>query len=98
VLSPTSVVLTGVGTTQNVTVSQTGYTGTLSQTNTCGGTTPIATFSASSGSGPSWNLVVTAASGGTCSATFNGGSGQSTNATISVTTSGIIINTTKRRP
>jgi hypothetical protein len=83
--------------TSPITVTQTGYAGTITQANTCGGTSPIATFDATSASGPSWTVTITAASGGTCAMTFTGAGNQQATASITVTTSGIIINSAQRR-
>jgi hypothetical protein len=95
-VSPSTVSISGAGNTAQITASETGYTGTLSQTNSCA-SNGIASFSAASGSGPSWTVTVTAETGGTCSAVFSDSNGQQQTASITVTTSGFTIQTTGRK-
>jgi hypothetical protein len=87
----------GVADAQTVVVTESGYNGTLSQTNSCGGGTPIASFSAANASGPTWNLVVTGLSAGTCVATVSDTNAQTVTLSISVTSSGFTINSLQRK-
>lgn len=91
--NPTEVQISGLGApdAQPVLIQEMGYTGSLTETNSCGGTTPIASFSASSGSGPSWSLVVTGDSTGTCLATIQDANGQSVTITVVVTATGFTV-------
>jgi hypothetical protein len=95
-ISPSSIAIAGAGNTAQITVSEPGYTGAFDQTNSCQAN-GIASFSAASGSGPSWTVTITAQTGGTCSAVFSDSNGQQQTATIDVTTSGFTIQTTGRK-
>jgi len=95
-ISPSSLTINGAGNTGQIAVSETGYTGNFSQTNSCE-TNGIATFSAASGSGPSWTVTITAETGGTCSALFSDSNGQQQTASITITTSGFTIQKTTGR-
>ena len=94
VLSPTSLsfLATGSGFAQTLRASETGYNGTLSQTNTCNPSAgTIATVSPASGSAPV-TFTVTPQGAGTCTITVSDTNGQSTALTVTVTTtSGVII-------
>lgn len=96
-LSTSSVSINGANGTSPITVMQAGYTGTITQANTCGGTAPIATFSATSAGGPSWTLTITAASTGACAITFTGAGNRQATASITTTASGFTINSAGRR-
>jgi hypothetical protein len=97
--NPTTVAIPapGVADTKTVVVTESGYNGTLSQSNSCGGSTPIATFSATSAQGPSWNLIVTGVAAGTCVATISDSNAQSVTVSITVTASGFSIQSSHRK-
>ncbi|HUA09973.1 MAG TPA: hypothetical protein VMA98_11975 [Candidatus Acidoferrales bacterium] len=77
---------TGAGYAQTTQVQETGYTGTLGESNTCSG---VATISPSSASGPSATFTVTGSAPGSCTATISGGNSQQVTVTITVTTIGV---------
>jgi len=81
---------------QTLIIHETGYTGTFTQTNSCAGISPIATFAAASGSGPTWTLMVSGANAGTCTITITDASAQHVTASISVTNSGFSIQSLDR--
>lgn len=86
-LSPNSVSLLGLGSSnaQTVTASETGYTGAFSSTGTaCSGIATVAV----SGS----TLTVTGIAAGTCSATISDPFNQTKSLSITVTTSGLSVN------
>jgi hypothetical protein len=94
VLSPTSLnfLATGSGFAQTFSASETGYNGTLTQTNTCNPSSgTIATVSPVSGAAPV-TFTVTPQAAGTCTITVSDTNGQSAALTVTVTTtSGVII-------
>jgi hypothetical protein len=96
-LSTASVSIDAASGTSPITVTQAGSTATISQTNTCGGASPIAAFSATSAAGPTWTVTITAESGGTCAITFTGAGNQQATAAITATISGISVNSVRRR-
>ncbi|MGC8485710.1 MAG: hypothetical protein ACP5O6_08775, partial [Candidatus Baltobacteraceae bacterium] len=69
-------------------VTETGYTGTFTESDTC---STIATVTPSSGTGPSFTFTVTGVNAGTCTATFADTNGQQVTANIGVTTTGVVI-------
>jgi hypothetical protein len=71
------------GAAQHVTVTETGYSGALIQTNTCPG---IATVTPADAGGPSAIFTVTPVNGGSCSIHFTGSSGVTANVSVGVTT------------
>jgi hypothetical protein len=87
----------GASTSQSMAISEAGYSGSFTQTNSCGGTAPIATFSATSAPGPTWNLAITGVAAGTCIASVRDASGQSGTLTVTVTTSGIGVMSGRRK-
>ncbi len=89
-VSPTGVSIVGLGaaTAQSVTVSEGGYTGTFTESDTCGG---IATIASSNPAGPSASFTVTGSAVGTCSATFGDTFAQHATLAITVTTVGVIV-------
>jgi hypothetical protein len=93
VLSPTALnfLATGGAYAQTFSASETNYSGTLSQNNTCNPNSgTIATVSPASGSAPA-TFTVTPQSAGTCMVTISDNNGQSTPLTVTVTTtSGVI--------
>lgn len=86
-VSPASVSINGTGSTnaQNISVQETGYTGTFSQTNTCA---TMATITPSGTNGSSASFTVTGNAVGTCSATFGDTNNQKITVNIAVTTTG----------
>ena len=97
-VTPTTLSLygTGAANAQSFVVSESGYTRTLTESDTC---TPssgqIATVSPAGGSGPSLTVTVTGVAAGSCSATFTDAYGSTASVAITVTTSGWIIQTTQ---
>jgi hypothetical protein len=80
--------LNGAGSTGGFTVSETGYTGTLTATNgtpTCAG---IATFSPSSGTGPVATFVVTAVAPGICQIKVSDAAGNAAGEQVTVNAAG----------
>jgi hypothetical protein len=73
---------------QGVDVTQAGYAGTFSQTNTCAG---IASVAPIVGQPASPTFTITPIATGTCSVTVTGGSSQSVIVPVSVTTDGLVI-------
>jgi hypothetical protein len=84
-VNPTTVNVLGTGAAnaQGISVKETGYTGSFSETDTCSG---IATVTTASASGPSASYTTTGVAVGSCSATFKDASHQSQTAAITVTT------------
>ncbi len=82
-VSPTSHTFTDVGVTTPIAISEQNYTGLFNVTNSadCAG---IATFSALSGSGPSFTLGVTSAGSGSCTFDVTDAFGASVPVTIAV--------------
>jgi hypothetical protein len=91
-LSTSAVTINEIGGTASLGISQANFTGTFTQVNTCGGSDPYATFSATSASGPSWSLTITGARAGECSLTVTGAGNAQASASITVTSSGINVN------
>jgi hypothetical protein len=89
VVDPNALTFTSTGSraAQNVTVSQTGFTGTFKETDTCGG---IATIVAASAVGKT-TFKVTPIAKGDCTATFQGGNGETAPLTISVAPPGSVV-------
>jgi len=90
VASPATVSINGVGAAnaQPLTASESAYTGTITESDTCAG---IATVSPGSGVGPSLKETVTGVAGGTCVVTFKDATGETATSTVQVTTSGVVI-------
>jgi len=78
---------TGSSATQTVTASEVNFTGTLSETDTCSG---VATVSPTSSASP-FVATVTPVAAGNCTITFSDGI-ITTPVAVSVTTSGIVVN------
>lgn len=94
VLSPTvlNFVAAGSAYAQTFSASETNYSGTFTQSNTCNPNSgTIATISPASGTAPV-TFTVTPQSAGSCTVTIGDSSGQSTSLTIGVTTSTGVIN------
>lgn len=83
-----SFVATGSAAAQNLGVSQTGFAGNFNEIDTCSG---IVTASAVSTAGPSANYTITPLAVGSCSITITGGSGSSMMIPVTVTTSGLTV-------
>ena len=93
--SPTTTNVYGAGAAnaQTFTVSETGYTGSFGEADTCSG---IATVTTSNAHGPSATYTVTGILGGTCDATFSDTFSQTATEHIVVTTSPITISGKRR--
>ena len=89
-IAPSTLALTGTGASnaQTLVVTETGYTGSFTESDTC---STIATVTPSSGTGPSFTFTVTGLAAGTCSATFADTNRQHVTANIGVTTTGVVI-------
>jgi len=87
-VSPATVSLGGTGATfaQAVSVVETNYAGSFSESNTCTG---VATISPSSASGPAATFTVTGSAVGTCAATISAQNSQHVTIDITVTTVGV---------
>jgi hypothetical protein len=86
--APATVLIYGAGAANahTIVVTETGYAGTYTESDTCNpGTGPIATIALTSGSGASVTYTVTGISAGICAATFTDAFGQQTSSTIYVT-------------
>ena len=83
-----SFVAIGNAAAQNLGVSQTGFVGNFNEMDTCSG---IVTASTVSTAGPSTNYTVTPLAVGSCSITITGGSGLSVMIPVTVTTSGLTV-------
>ncbi len=88
--SPGSLGLAGSGASfaRSFDVTESAYTGAITQTNTCSG---IATFAPASGSGPSLHVTATGVAAGTCAVTYRDTAGQSATVTISVTIGSVTV-------
>lgn len=93
--SPTTTNVNGAGAVnaQTFSVSETGYTSTFGESDTCSG---IATVATSNAHGPSATYTVTGISGGTCDATFTDTFSQTASEHIVVTISPFTINGVRR--
>jgi hypothetical protein len=87
--NPTDVYGLGASFAKPITVTETGYSGSFGEQDTCSG---IATVTTSNAHGPTSTYTVTGVAGGSCSATFADSNSQTANVNIVVTTNGIIIN------
>ncbi|MDB5091936.1 MAG: hypothetical protein JWO85_37 [Candidatus Eremiobacteraeota bacterium] len=85
--APSALAFTGLGAAlaQGLSVAQAGFVGSFSQTNTCAG---VASVSAQP---PSPTFTITPIATGTCSITITGGSNQSVDVPVTVTTSGLVV-------
>ncbi|HEX8807150.1 MAG TPA: hypothetical protein VF741_09375 [Candidatus Aquilonibacter sp.] len=88
VLNPTTVSFTATGQSQNVGVSETGYSGSFAETDTCSG---IATIASASG-----GFSVTAGNAGTCFATIADANGNNAKLGVTVTTTSFSVSSRKR--
>ncbi len=89
-MNPTSVEIYGTGQSNaaQITVQEIGYAGSFSQTNTC---SSIATITPASTAGPTAIFTAVGESAGTCTATFSDSKEQDVTISITVTTSGFVI-------
>jgi hypothetical protein len=85
ILTPSagSVSFTTAGAISGFTVTENGYAGALTATSNCAG---IATFTPSSGTGPTASFSVTSVAAGTCQITVKDASNNATAVTVVVTT------------
>jgi len=100
IVTPPTTFVDGAGATfaQTFTVSESGYSGTFTETDTCGtGGGAIASLSPASGSGPSLIITATGINAGMCVATYQDSFGQTAPATIVVTITNIGINGRQRK-
>jgi hypothetical protein len=93
--NPTSVNLNGTGSANQGTtvISQAGFTGSFTESDTC---SAYATVTPTSGASP-LNVTVVGTNAGTCSATFTAGGGQSVNVPITVTVTNYTVNGKRRK-
>ncbi len=87
-VDPPTAILTSVGASTGVAVSQSGYSGVFTESDTCAG---IATLSSSSNNGGNATFTTTSVAPGGCNATFAGGGGKSGALTITVSLSGGLV-------
>ncbi|HEX3631591.1 MAG TPA: hypothetical protein VHZ01_03700 [Casimicrobiaceae bacterium] len=95
VVTPSSLSFNGAGSSEQATetVSETGYTGQIAQTNTCSG---IATVSPASAAAPA-TFTVTATSAGSCTITYTDSHSDTATSNIVVTTTILTGQSTRRR-
>ncbi len=91
-ISPSTLALLGTGASNalTATLSETAYTGTFTESDTCAG---VATVTTPSALGPTETYTVTASAAGSCTATFTDAYGQHATLNIGVTTTGISVQT-----
>jgi hypothetical protein len=84
VLAPKSLAFSasGANAAQTVSVSETGYAGAFTETDTCSG---IASVSPADGSGPSATYTVTPLAAGTCTITIHDTNGQKSAVAVGIT-------------
>jgi hypothetical protein len=89
-VNPASIQIYGTGTSNAaaIFVQETGYSGSFAQTNTC---SSIATIAPASATGPTATFTAVGVNAGTCSTTFSDASSQHTTISITVTTSGFVV-------
>jgi hypothetical protein len=83
-----SMSFTTAGASGGFTVTENGYTGTLTAANGTPSCAGIATFSPASGTGPVASFTVTAVAAGNCQIKISDSSGNSTAVSVTVTTTG----------
>jgi hypothetical protein len=88
--APQSVSLNGIGATHaaTLTIAEAGYSGSFSESDTCAGIAVLATQSAH---GPSATFLVTGVSAAVCAATFANAASQTIVVPVTVTQTGIVI-------
>jgi hypothetical protein len=89
--APTALTFTqaGAGAAETFAASETGYTGTFKESDTCSGIATVAV--AGSPAGPSATFSVTPQSGGSCTITVSDTYAQKATVAISITTSGLVL-------
>jgi len=89
--SPAALALSGAGAVyaQTAQVLEAGYSGVLSETDTCAG---VASVTPASGSGPAQIYTVTGVAAGTCSVRVADANAQHATIAVTVTTAGIGVN------
>jgi hypothetical protein len=87
--STSALSFTTAGSIQSFTVSESGYSGTLTAANGSPSCAGIATFSPASGTGPSAAFMVTAVAAGTCTIKVSDANGQSVGVSVTVTTTAV---------
>jgi hypothetical protein len=92
--NPVNVYGTGSANAKTITVDETSYPGTFTESDNCAGK---ATISPASANGPHATFTVTGVAAGTCVATFTDAFNQQTTTQVIVTTNGFIINGKIRR-
>jgi CHASE2 domain-containing sensor protein len=75
-------------------VSENGYAGVFAESDTCAS---IAKVTATSANGPSATFTVTGVSGGSCMLTFRDAAGQARTVSVTVTTTGFVLQSRGRR-
>jgi hypothetical protein len=98
-VTPASVTIAGpgAGNAQTIDVSEPGYSGALTESDSCNGRVAIASLAPSSGTGPDWHVTATGYNAGTCVATFRDANGQNKTISIGVTFQGFSVNATHRK-
>lgn len=91
VVTPTSMnfIALGAGTEQTFTATEAGYTGSMSENDTCAGIATVAPAGSITGASVAYNVTPLAA--GSCGIAITDASSQKVNITISVTTSGLVV-------
>ena len=89
-VKPASLSIVGVGASSAATfaATETGYSGSFTESDTCSG---LATVTSTTTSGPSVTYTVTPSSGGSCTVTIHDASGQHTPVSVSITGSSFTI-------
>jgi hypothetical protein len=93
-VSPPALTFTTVtSATQNVAVTESNYTGTFAETDTCAS---IATASTTAASGPQSSFAVVPVAGGSCEITFKDSGNKTVTVSVIVTTSALNVTSTGR--
>jgi hypothetical protein len=90
IVSPAALSLIGTGPSYALTfgASESGDTGTLTESNTCGG---IAAVTPAVANGPAATFTVTGSASGTCSVTVADTHGQTATVAVTITVSGAVV-------
>ena len=91
-----SVAMTTAGQTATFTVTENGYSGTLTASNGSPSCAGIATFAPASGTGPSVTFTITAVAAGICQIKVQDTNGQTVAASVTVTTTNGSIKSKRR--
>jgi hypothetical protein len=94
VLASSALTFTGIGVSQSLGVTETGYTNAFSESDTCSG---IATVSTTSANGPSATYSVTSVATGACAITISDNANHAVTAQVDVTTSNLNLQSGARR-